>query len=70
MARKKSRKKNPTRTSEGRVLRTEGHNQSESGALLSLRKTQRSQHKRLTRRSGGLSYQTAEFVLRHGPSGG
>lgn len=64
------RRKNPIRTQEGRVLRTEGHNRRESSDLLLLRKKEKKQHKRRTRRIGRLSYQTAEYVLHYGPRGG
>jgi hypothetical protein len=69
MKSKKHRKKNPIRTSEGRVLRTEGHTRREASELLTLRKKEKSQHKRRTRRSGNLSYQSAEYVLRYGSGG-
>lgn len=62
----RSVRKNPYTTQEGRTLRTEGHSRHEASELLLSRKSARKSHKRLPRRSGTLTYQSAQVVLHSG----
>lgn len=59
-------RRNPYRTREGRVLRTEGHSKHSASELLLARKKAKKSHKRLPRRKGRLTYQSAQVVLHEG----